>query len=284
MIVYGRDEEACNLAFASVKYVQRFIGRPYLWGGNDAVGGFDCSGVAVEMLQRAGKISHRADYTADGLMQKYFDAPVDRSSFRVGALVFYGRNEHATHVGILVRPGIILEAGGGGRDVRSRQDAIEKDAFIRERPLDYRSDFLGIYDPFACESDIEPLSADDIPELPMREPDYRPPQMEYAERSAAGSTLKVTALDRLSHFTAGRWQGLIGGLLLIGAHFVTGSLSTGFTVLGGTLAGNEVKKEVVRKTGKFGKKGEANDKEFWKYVVRMICDVLGKIFKRRNKS
>lgn len=283
MVVYGRDDEAQNLAFASVKYVQRFIGKPYLWAGNDGVGGFDCSGLVVEMLVRAGKIMH--DYTADGLMQKYFDAPVDRRFFKIGALVFYGRNGKATHVGILVRPGIILEAGGGGSGVLTRKDAIEEDAFIRERPIDYRSDFLGMYDPFACESEMEPIAIDDMPELPIRESDQViDPDVYRLTRTATGEPLNVTILDRLSHFTADRWQGLIGALLLVGAHFASGSLSTGLVVLGGTLAGNETKKEIVRKTDKFGEKGQVDDKEFWKFVARAICEMLGKIFNRRNKA
>ena len=35
----------------AVKYAMAFIGTPYVWGGDDPMGGFDCSGFCIEVLK-----------------------------------------------------------------------------------------------------------------------------------------------------------------------------------------------------------------------------------------
>ena len=42
------------LRTSAVDYIKRFIGRPYSWGGDDPMSGFDCSGLIHETLQAVG--------------------------------------------------------------------------------------------------------------------------------------------------------------------------------------------------------------------------------------
>ena len=53
-----------------VEYAEKFIGRPYVWGGDGSGkfgGGFDCSGLVLEALKATGYIGNGQDLTAQGL-------------------------------------------------------------------------------------------------------------------------------------------------------------------------------------------------------------------------
>jgi cell wall-associated NlpC family hydrolase len=131
----------------AVEYIKRFIGLPYKWGGDDPMEGFDCSGLANEMLKSVGHMENDSDDTADGLMRRFqkVEKPV------VGCLAFFGRQERATHVGICLNAVEMLEAGGGGSKTNDLDDAKEQNAFIRMRPISNRKDFICFNDPFSGE-------------------------------------------------------------------------------------------------------------------------------------
>ncbi|MFC1535727.1 NlpC/P60 family protein, partial [Candidatus Neomarinimicrobiota bacterium] len=38
-----------------------FVGLPYLWGGDDAVAGYDCSGLVIEILKSVGLLQRSGD-------------------------------------------------------------------------------------------------------------------------------------------------------------------------------------------------------------------------------
>lgn len=95
-----------------------------------------------------------------------------------------------------------------------------------------------------------------------------------------GKRRYASRTDRALHFMRGRWQGFLGGGLLVAGSMVSGGLGLGLQVIGGTLVGNEGKKEIIRKTDKFGQKGEVDDKEFWNTVVRVIIELLKKLLKK----
>ena len=47
-------------------YISKWIGKPYIWGGDD-FSGFDCSGLIHEALQAAGLENRGYDCTANEL-------------------------------------------------------------------------------------------------------------------------------------------------------------------------------------------------------------------------
>jgi cell wall-associated NlpC family hydrolase len=135
-------------ALIGLGYIKHFIGLPYAWSGDDSIAGFDCSGLVVEFLQCVGLIAEKSDYTADDLFRMYKVNKIDHGV--PGALVFYGENK-AGHVGICINDRFMIEAGGGGEKTKTRQDAIDQNAFVRIRLIRSRRNILGFCDPFLQE-------------------------------------------------------------------------------------------------------------------------------------
>lgn len=123
-------------------YAMSFVGRPYRWGGDDPMAGFDCSGLVVEILQAMGAINHGSDYTAHDLYRLFEHAGT--STPDLGVLAFYGSTQRITHVGFCLDERLMLESGGGGRRTLTVEDAIKQNAYIRVRPFDYRRDLVGL--------------------------------------------------------------------------------------------------------------------------------------------
>lgn len=132
-------------------YMSRFVGLPYIWGGQNYLVGYDCSGLAIEYLIAAGKWPANKDTTAQGLYDHFFldganERDPDQSEF--GDLAFFGvankENIKITHVGICVGDGMMLEAGGGGSSCKTREDAVKRNAWVRTRPIVSRRDLVGV--------------------------------------------------------------------------------------------------------------------------------------------
>ena len=110
--------------------------RPYLWGGDDPMAGFDCSGLVIEPLKAVGILPKIGDWTAEGLAV-YFK-PKETQKPKPGCLLFYNRNHRIGHVVVvwaIVQGRILgLSAGGGGRHIKTVEDAVKYNAYIKVRP------------------------------------------------------------------------------------------------------------------------------------------------------
>ena len=118
--------------------IEKYYGTWYTWGGDDPLG-FDCSGLVVEGLKSAGIIPRQSDYTADGLWKMFRD-PVKRVDFpKCGSLCFwFDKHGIAIHVAVCINEDSYIGAEGGGKHVKTLEDAIKTNAFIKIRPLSSR--------------------------------------------------------------------------------------------------------------------------------------------------
>jgi len=135
----------------AIAYIKHFIGLPYIYGGDDPMAGFDCSGLAIEMLKSVGLFPLYSDMTAQDLFHYHSNYIVDMTKpFKPGMLIFYGTalNE-ISHVSIVLNKNQILEAGGGRSTTKTIGDAIRQNAYIMCRPISKReNEIIGVVDPF----------------------------------------------------------------------------------------------------------------------------------------
>jgi cell wall-associated NlpC family hydrolase len=127
-------------------YAIKFVGLPYIWGGDDPIRGFDCSGLVVELLKAFGLVEGSYDGSAEQIYQKYLPQVASVPEF--GTLVFFGHStDTITHVGFCLNNYLMLEAGGGDSSCTDSDISAKKNAFIRIRPITRRSDAVAFVKP-----------------------------------------------------------------------------------------------------------------------------------------
>ncbi len=138
-----------RLNFAIV-YAWKFVLLPYRFGGDDPLGGYDCSGFVCEILSAVGLLPHKYDGRAQDiyykLKEKYPLVTLERAM--QGDIAFYGKNMfEITHTAFLTTTNLVLEAGGGDSATKDKADAEAQNAFVRMRPVTYRKDLVAILRP-----------------------------------------------------------------------------------------------------------------------------------------
>ncbi len=91
-------------------YAQRFLGTPYVWGGNSLTRGVDCSGFVQQVFKAYGYNTPRV---SRDMARKY--TSVSRSEAKAGDLVFYHdlKTGVVDHVAIYMGNGKIIHARNG---------------------------------------------------------------------------------------------------------------------------------------------------------------------------
>lgn len=120
------------------EYAGRFIGAPYVWGGDGSGrcgGGFDCSGLVLECLWAFG-LYDGPDTTAQGLYKAlkkkgWMEVPFD--FIAEGDVLFFGKSvESITHTALAIGEGLMIEAGGGGSKCKTPASSTGK---VQVRPI-----------------------------------------------------------------------------------------------------------------------------------------------------
>ena len=130
----------------AVRYLQKWIGHFYLWGGDDP-SGFDCSGLILEVLKSIGLVRAKIDMTADGIFNLFKKNLTEEPGS--GKLVFWFSGDRAIHVEMMIDEYHTVGASGGGSATKTIADAVKHNAFVKMRPLKYRGSKYKICDPFA---------------------------------------------------------------------------------------------------------------------------------------
>ena len=120
------------------EYVLKFVGRPYIWGGDgsgECDGGFDCSGLVLEGLWAFG-LYGGSDTTAQGLYKSLYAEgwiPVPRFLENADDVLFFGKDvAHITHTAVAIGNGLMIEAGGGGSKCKTLATST---GMVRVRPI-----------------------------------------------------------------------------------------------------------------------------------------------------
>jgi cell wall-associated NlpC family hydrolase len=108
-----------------VKTARSFLGVNYLWGGESAETGFDCSGLTMTVYQLNGVLlprNSREQFAAGN--------PVEISAVRKGDLIFFaGLGDKVSHVGIYIGDDRFIHAPGRGKKIRI--DTLGRNYFRR---------------------------------------------------------------------------------------------------------------------------------------------------------
>lgn len=129
-----------------LKIAFSYLGTFYSWGG-DSPSGFDCSGLVIECLKSVGALPRKGDWTAAALYHRF---PIKPANGKAGDLVFWANQKGGKiiHVEICINGDLAIGASGGGSRTRTRQDAINHNAFIKIRPIDSRKYVVGFANPY----------------------------------------------------------------------------------------------------------------------------------------
>jgi hypothetical protein len=145
--IFREVPEAMNMEFFKL-YLMALVGTPYRIGGDDPILGFDCSGLAGEVMRSVGALPHGPKMNAQQLAD-LFGAKGKVGEYGIGALSFYGADmKHITHVGVCLDDELMIEAGGGHADTTTLEKAADTNAFVKMRPIRYRKDFLTVIRPY----------------------------------------------------------------------------------------------------------------------------------------
>lgn len=124
-----------SVASNIVNAAQKYLGTPYVWGGESmSEGGMDCSGFVYNALKDSGYKVGRT--TAQGY--RSYGKSVSKSEMQPGDLIFYGSNKNdASHIAIYIGNGQMIHSSGGSKNTKSNPG---KGVSIAN--VDYRSDFI----------------------------------------------------------------------------------------------------------------------------------------------
>ncbi len=129
----------------ALKVAWALYGTRYTWGGDDPIGGTDCSGFTSEILRSIGEIGPRDRVTTHMLWQNYNARSVPETKpIEPGDILLFSRDGKVAginHTGIAVGNGLMLEAGGGMQGTDTDAEAAAQNAFVRLRPIDGRGLF-----------------------------------------------------------------------------------------------------------------------------------------------
>jgi cell wall-associated NlpC family hydrolase len=124
-----------------IDYAKSFLGIPYIFGGNNPIDGIDCSGLCCELLRASGQIG-KEDLSAQGIFD-LINKQSQTSKIQAGAFAFYGKSiTEISHVAFHINKFQVIEAGGGDHTTLTAADASKRNAFVRMRKYNYRSDYL----------------------------------------------------------------------------------------------------------------------------------------------
>jgi hypothetical protein len=142
-----------SLRVLATSIAEHELGKPYIWGGDDPIEGFDCSGFVVEVLKSVGLLPPSGDWNAAALYERFrHTATRDPASLTPGMLVFWHRGTppRIGHVEMVYYRDsdtvLTIGAAGGGATTLTRADAVKQNAYVRIRPI--AAGWIGAVDPF----------------------------------------------------------------------------------------------------------------------------------------
>jgi cell wall-associated NlpC family hydrolase len=120
-----KTKSGVDMGGVAARTAERFVGIPYLWGGNNVVDGMDCSGFVRAVYNLCGVNIPRTSRE-----QFRVGESVGKDDLKDGDLVFFGASDVAIkHVGIYVGNGRFVHAPRRGDEIKV--SALDEPYFVR---------------------------------------------------------------------------------------------------------------------------------------------------------
>ena len=128
-------------------YVFTYMHIPFVWMGKSSLDGLDSSAFVVSILKASGILRDNFDANSQHLFNILTSRPTEEE-LSFGSVIFYGKSEKEVyHCGFMLNDKMMAECGGGNSTIDSIMMARSKDARVRIRPYDYRTDLIAIVRP-----------------------------------------------------------------------------------------------------------------------------------------
>lgn len=124
---------------------------PYVWGGNNPLTGFDCSGFFLWCYTAAGLWTlgdASAQVIYNNLRNTNAVLPSTNPATLGCALFFGGSLTNISHIAMALDAYFMIEAGGSGSVCKTPTDAAKVGACVRIRPIVNRRDLVAKISPF----------------------------------------------------------------------------------------------------------------------------------------
>lgn len=151
-----------------IENCKKYLGKPYVWGGESMQeGGFDCSGFVWNALRDSDINVSRT--TAQGFYEKFKN---NSSVVDVGSLLFFGKSVNAiTHVAICAGDGMMYESIGNKSNTKKKPG---KGVILSK--MTRRKDFVAARKPFI---EVVPATIK-VPKPPLKQ-GSRGKEVEYLQ-------------------------------------------------------------------------------------------------------
>ena len=118
------------------------IDRPYIWGGNRPIDGFDCSGLVNFCLKQIGFLSSK-DRSSQMLYKTLVPLAMS-SEIKPDSILFFGKDvDSITHIAIAINQKLMIGASGGDSTTITIYNAVDrKDARVRIDKIESRKDLI----------------------------------------------------------------------------------------------------------------------------------------------
>lgn len=120
----------------NIELAKKYLGRPYVWGGNcEAEGGYDCSGFVFQVLHQSGFNVNRD--TAQGYYNTFSKYEVSKKNIATGDLLFFGKSKKSiTHIAIALDPITMIESiGGKNNTIKNKGKGVSISNITRRKDL-----------------------------------------------------------------------------------------------------------------------------------------------------
>lgn len=133
-------------AQSTIAYARSYFGVWYRYGGKSRFAGMDCSGFVSDVLRHDRVVGLKTDLDSLALYEYLLKAPgttIPKAPYPPGTVLFFGYSTDKINHVALVTDGVhMIESAGGDHTTLTFDQAVTRNAGVREVPISTRINFV----------------------------------------------------------------------------------------------------------------------------------------------